>query len=846
MSNSMLIILRCVIGVFFLLYFYFTLELLERILKKSRLKKIWRIPLGITNLLLLGIFYYYFNNNITLIYLIFSILLLADFCLSYKDKFICQLFCVSACVIHITSIHSICVAIFSISTKRSIYETVNQFDTRLLSTLVTLIFLVSITICCIKLIPKKGLKIVFQYKTQLRFMAAWTTIFAAYLLFYTQIHEQGDHSLFIQNQIFAPTTILLGLYISLFFSMRTGTLLGYKVKNEELQQAFLEEQQYRKSIIGDVLMSYEFNLTKNQIIKGLEFLAEEGLEHNNEYKATLLKLAKAFVYHKDYERFLEYTEKIPFLYSQGNRETSIEYRYVISPKEYKWVRSVTTLVSERDSGNIKGFTYVKDIDEEKKNQMDLQFKAERDSLTRLYNKGMTEFLIADHLTAFPTDLCALFIIDVDNFKSINDHFGHTYGDAILCEFAERLKELFREKDIIGRIGGDEFIAFMKNVPGKKIIETKSKDILKIFYQTFHGAEDVIYTVSASIGIALSPEHGKDFATLYKNSDAALYTAKNAGKNTFRFFAGEDFMGYESNRTEIDRKGADTQKSFIDHRVEYIFKILYDSDCPVSAIQSVLKLIAHQFCFDHAYLIQNREAGRLVLEDLEWCSEGSTPKLKKWSCLPKTLSDFIQTSLLEKGIYRFESINARESIEKTFWQENEIQTVIQIGMIAQGNLLGVIGFDYCKNPLFLSNQQLEELIILCGIVSTFFQKQRSTLYSENSLKALTAVMNHLDSFTYVVEKGTFRVLFMNEKTKRLVGEQEESIICYETFREKEEPCLDCPVMKLTAEADARYTCEIYNEAHGIWTEATASYLNWVDGQTVYLLNCIDISKYKKKK
>ncbi len=132
---------------------------------------------------------------------------------------------------------------------------------------------------------------------------------------------------------------------------------------------------------------------------------------------------------------------------------------------------------------------------------------------------------------------ALLIVDVDNFKGINDTFGHVSGDMVLAQLAGELKSIFRKNDIVGRIGGDEFFVLMKNYGQRAIITGKAKEILTKFNRKYTRDSSTVQ-LSASVGIAIYDERSSSFDSLYRNADIALYQAKNAGKNTYRYFEGK--------------------------------------------------------------------------------------------------------------------------------------------------------------------------------------------------------------------------------------------------------------------------------------------------------------------
>ena len=132
------------------------------------------------------------------------------------------------------------------------------------------------------------------------------------------------------------------------------------------------------------------------------------------------------------------------------------------------------------------------------------------------------------------DKVALLFLDLDRFKDINDSLGHSVGDLLLQEVAERLKRWAREQDTVARLGGDEFLIVLtdvKDVPDAAVAAERLMDAMT--------AEFVVQghslNISCSLGISIFPEHGTDSETLIKNADAAMYSAKDSGRNNFRFF-----------------------------------------------------------------------------------------------------------------------------------------------------------------------------------------------------------------------------------------------------------------------------------------------------------------------
>lgn len=167
----------------------------------------------------------------------------------------------------------------------------------------------------------------------------------------------------------------------------------------------------------------------------------------------------------------------------------------------------------------------------------LQFFASHDPLTGLFNRSMFNERLQQALAQaarFERSLSLLFI-DLDGFKLINDTLGHNAGDAMLAELATRLRATLREGDVIGRMGGDEFVVLIEEFAEVTQVAEVAKKVLETAARPFslQGRE---CQVTASIGVSLYPEDGKDAQTLLKNADIAMYLVKQQGKNSFRFYS----------------------------------------------------------------------------------------------------------------------------------------------------------------------------------------------------------------------------------------------------------------------------------------------------------------------
>lgn len=198
----------------------------------------------------------------------------------------------------------------------------------------------------------------------------------------------------------------------------------------------------------------------------------------------------------------------------------------------------------------------------------LRYKATHDHLTGLPNR----VLLFDRLKqAFAFEerhntLIALMILDLDNFKLINDTLGHLSGDILLKKVALGLQKCIRQYDTVGRLGGDEFVIILNDASTIQDIITFAEKVHSVFQEPFDILGQQTY-VTTSIGVAVYPLHGTNIETLMRKADMAMYVAKKDGRNTFRFFS--DSMdvheaAQKSIRTKrhISKLGKTTERDFI--------------------------------------------------------------------------------------------------------------------------------------------------------------------------------------------------------------------------------------------------------------------------------------------
>lgn len=251
----------------------------------------------------------------------------------------------------------------------------------------------------------------------------------------------------------------------------------------------------------------------------------------NTHAPLMDELLKDIIYEDDAQK----NEKLFRAVSNGKHYGEELVRIRRADNTYIWCRVCLSGMSFHNQIPQRGVGVVIDIDKEKREMEEIQAMAERDSLSTLYNKGTTRSVISNFLSNEGRTHChAFMMLDIDNFKRINDTLGHMYGDAAIADVAAILKGAFRLSDVLGRVGGDEFVVFVKDISSREMMVEKAGELCRLVRGCYAGQNKEIQ-LSVSVGVALFYEDGTSYDQLYRAADLALYSSKRAGKDRFTFY-----------------------------------------------------------------------------------------------------------------------------------------------------------------------------------------------------------------------------------------------------------------------------------------------------------------------
>ena len=330
----------------------------------------------------------------------------------------------------------------------------------------------------------------------------------------------------IKDRLYQTGVIIIAIIITVLVVITT-VLRNF---NRQITQLMEERQDAFKRATEQLYDNiYELNITRNRYANKLteQYFGSLGagdLPYDQGLKVIAEKQIKE-EYREGYVSTFT-PENVIRQYEMGNNHLRYDFKITQDGSRYFWMRIDAYIFFSQEDECIHMFTYRKNINAEKEKEIRASF----DEMTGFLTKMETGREITALLSRPPDGVYAFFLFDIDNFKQANDSCGHAFGDYCIREFTSIIRKHFRVNDVLGRVGGDEFAAFIP-APDSEWVEDKAKELSNALRVTCtEGGKS--WEMSASIGVSIASIDGNDFDTLYQKADAALYQTKQRGKNGY--------------------------------------------------------------------------------------------------------------------------------------------------------------------------------------------------------------------------------------------------------------------------------------------------------------------------
>lgn len=305
--------------------------------------------------------------------------------------------------------------------------------------------------------------------------------------------------------------------------------------NELIDEVNLNSQRYRTLADLSDNMLFEWDFHKESMYASDNLLAKFDIDttmatlSNGRFLDSLMSDEDAIRYKHDISKLLSNKDKI-----------SAQYQLQTKSGTNIWVSFSATCINDRVGEPLRVIGVITDIDNEKKMEMQLSERASFDFLSQLYNRTTFIRMLTTELERRGPKKIATMFIDVDDFKFINDRYGHTVGDEVIRYVADTIRTKVDDRGgFAGRFGGDEFVLCFTNQEDIENAEQIAMDIIDDLYIGHTTEDGTLINVRASIGISYCPEHTEDVNELLSFSDTAMYFVKKNGKTNYHVYVPED-------------------------------------------------------------------------------------------------------------------------------------------------------------------------------------------------------------------------------------------------------------------------------------------------------------------
>ena len=513
-------------------------------------------------------------------------------------------------------------------------------------------------------------------------------------------------------------------------------VIFFDIQKMKTIQSQIERDKERNEIILSLNSDafFEYNIAKDTILftKANEFNITSGKEIPNcieEIRRSGL-LCKTDV------------QKIVSFLQSGKNQT-IEFRLVRNSSAYLWCKAQSIIINDENGNPNILIGSIRDIDSKKREKEKQLQAAKLDPLTGLYNKSYINQKIESYIKNIGSNSKnIMMIININNFMYVNESLGRLFGDAVLSNIADNLRQIFEKTDIVGRIGGDKFLVFMKNTDNIELLEKKTEEIANIFQDTYTG-ERQDCKISCSIGASRYPEDGLSFEELFKNADLALFEGIQQGRKALQVYDkkvhsfllknnSEFYNLYQIEEDEIESRYFDKEIT------NFAFNIMSKAKEISSAINILLAKVGKHFSANSVSILEASKDKTSLNTTYMWSDKHGLFINSKYQYPACTF--FSPENYDENGVFYISDVNRLEddSELKERFANSKVTALLQCAFYEEGVYQGCLCITDKKNPRFWTKYEMDTLVTITKIVSSYLLKVR---ISESVQEKLEEILNY---------------------------------------------------------------------------------------------------------
>lgn len=480
-----------------------------------------------------------------------------------------------------------------------------------------------------------------------------------------------------------------------------------------------------EKIINEKFHKYEKMLSKSNI-SVYEYYPATDTAVKLDASLNVVRKISPYMNEINSERWLDLQEQsryVQFLRGMSNGNIEIQYADDDGHMTLKSIRKLYMV--DETTGEEYLLITKKDVTKQKNTERKYREQAQRDSMTKLYNRVSGREIVESYLDRKnPYESCGMLVMDVDYFKGVNDSYGHLFGDKVLIKISQLLMDHFDKKAVVSRVGGDEFVVFFYDIDNNQLVSRIGEFFDDIKTLTF--AEND-YIPTCSIGVCFVPKNASNcsYDQIFQNADWALYQAKKRGRNRYVFC--DNMHRYNEEIMEAGQKEAAKQqldaRYFQNDILATAFEVFEKHRYFDDAIKQLLQIIGIRFQLDRISVVDIDIRNNIASCSYQWRANGvkaalEKPQYYKREDFQKFFSKYNAFNAL---VINDENVNEYSVEGQRLVMQNNTRTVLHIARYDEGRYAGTVAFVTCNKNRFWSLDKMHELSEVVKLFSVYRRK-----------------------------------------------------------------------------------------------------------------------------
>ena len=529
-----------------------------------------------------------------------------------------------------------------------------------------------------------------------------------------------------------------------------------------------------EKIINEKFHKYEKMLSKSNI-SVYEYYPATDTAVKLDASLNVVRKISPYMNEINSERWLDLQEQsryVQFLRGMSNGNIEIQYADDDGNMTLKSIRKLYMV--DETTGEEYLLITKKDVTKQKNTERKYREQAQRDSMTKLYNRVSGKEIVESYLDRKnPYESCGMLVMDVDYFKGVNDSYGHLFGDKVLIKISQLLMDHFDKKAVVSRVGGDEFVVFFYDIDNNQLVSRIGGFFDDIKTLTF---EENDYIPTCSIGVCFVPKNASNcsYDQIFQNADWALYQAKKRGRNRYVFC--DNMHRYNEEIMEAGQKEAAKQqldaRYFQNDILATAFEVFEKHRYFDDAIKQLLQIIGIRFQLDRISVVDIDIRNNIASCSYQWRANGVKAALEKPQCYKREdfQKFFSKYNAFNALVINDENVNEYSVEGQRLVMQNNTRTVLHIARYDEGRYAGTVAFVTCNKNRFWSLDKMHELSEVVKLFSVYRRKSLGV----NKYDCGCGWYNDYDDLTGLISFARFK-----EDVEHIIvsGTRQDSVMVY---------------------------------------------------------------------